>query len=145
MPQLQELPDGDTWVVERPFWYKWDNGTLFVPPSGIGSLAMMLSNPVWTTDCGSIPQIFQNIFKRDGRYLPAYVAHDWLYQSEKYDRATCDSLLHQMLTELGANWLARNIIYSSVRIGGSFVWRKHDKKAIEDMRAYEAAALFIFN
>ncbi|MDE2100118.1 MAG: DUF1353 domain-containing protein [Patescibacteria group bacterium] len=142
MPETIELPDGDTWILEYPFAYiRQNEDRIIVPPSGPGSVQDMLRNPNWTTDYGSIPMVFQNILRKDGRYAPAYVVHDWLYSSEKFDRATCDWILLEMLQELGAYWLTRNTIYSGVRIGGGFVWRNHDPAKVSALRAYEQSFL----
>ena len=138
MPATHEQKDGDTWLLTRPFLYVRPNGEkIFVPPSGLGGLEDMEKQPVWTTDYGSIPMAFQNLFRKDGAYAPAYVLHDWLYASEKYDRATCDWILLEALQELGAWWLTRNTVYSAVRCGGGMVWAGHDQKAVAALKAYQ--------
>lgn len=137
MPATQQI-DGDVWLVERPFLYIRPSGEkIFVPPSGLGSLDEILKRPVWSTDYGSIPTVFQNVFKRDGDYGPAYVLHDWLYQSEMFDRATCDWILLEALQELGAWWLTRNTIYSAVRSAGWSVWSGHNRKLVKACKAYQ--------
>ena len=61
MPATTELQDGDTWILREPFAYVRSNGErIFVPPSGFGTESEMLDHPVWTTDYGSIPMLFQN-------------------------------------------------------------------------------------
>ena len=40
------------------------------------------------------------------------------------------------MEELKINWVKRNLVYSAVRMGGGFVWRKHTKKSIENAKAY---------
>ena len=137
MPQTQELPDGDTWVLLSPIWYKRSNGdVIFVPPSGKGDMDSIVRNPFWTTDYGSIPMFAQNIFRKDGVYAPAYVVHDWIYTTEMFDRALCDMILCEMMQELGAWWLTRNIVYEAVRLGGGFTWDKHDLKVTSGLRDY---------
>lgn len=138
MPATQELPDGDTWVIERPFAYVRPCGQkIVVPPSGTGSIDEMLILPVWTTDYGSIPMLFQNLFRKDGAYAPAYVLHDWLYSSEMFARNMCDWILLEALEELGASWIERNTIYSAVRLGGGFVWSKHDPHQVAKLKYYQ--------
>ena len=138
MPATQELKDGDTWLLTKPFVYIRANGQrLFIPPSGLGSLEDMAKNPVWTTDYGSIPMAVQNLFRKDGAYAPAYVLHDWLYASEMFDRATCDWILLEALQELGAWWLTRNTVYSAVRCGGGAVWAKHDPLVVAGLKDYQ--------
>ena len=139
MPATQELPDGDTWIIESWFKYVRPNGQeIFVPPSGLGDVDSMLLNPVWTTDYGSIPQFAQAIFRKYGRCAGAYVVHDWMYSCELFDRATCDWILLEMLQELGSNWFSRNTIYSAVRLGGGVVWGKHDPKTVAFLKNYGA-------
>jgi len=39
-----------------------------------------------------------------------------------------------------ANWLARNTVYSAVRLGGWNVWRKHKLTKVAKLREYYALA-----
>jgi hypothetical protein len=139
MPETIELRDGDTWLLEEPFASVQPDGSrIIVPPSSLGTLPEMVICPVWETDYGSIPQIFQNIYRKDGRYAPAYVLHDWLYASEMFPRKDCDWILLDALQELGATWITRNSIYASVRAGGGFVWDRHDPKQVATLKEYHA-------
>jgi hypothetical protein len=143
MPATQQL-DGDCWILEQPFLYVRPNGDrIYVPASGIGNLEDMVAHPVWTTDYGSIPTVFQNLFKRDGDYGPAYLLHDWLYASEAFDRATCDWILLEALQELGAWWITRNTIYSAVRCGGGIVWANHKDSEVDALKKYNLDFLCI--
>ncbi len=105
------------WRVDLPFAVQLDDGAthyeILVPPG-------------WETDYGSVPRIFWNIVPPLGRYSAAYVLHDYLYESEAFDRDVCDWLLLLALQDLGASWLERNTIYSAVREFGWIVWAGHD-------------------
>lgn len=138
-PLTQELMDGETWVVLRPFWFIRNNGELLtVPPSGPDDVQAIVK-PIWTTDYGSIPQLFQNIFS-PVKYGAAYLLHDWLYASEQFSRSECDAILLEALKAQGANWFTRRTIYSAVRAGGWAVWSKHDQDAVDALKAYWQAA-----
>ena len=140
-PATQELESGEEWVLEVGFWFVRPCGEkIYVPPSGPGTLAQMLVSPVWTTDYGSIPRLFQNIFSPT-KYGGAYLLHDWLYACEKFPRNQCDWILLEALQAESANWLTRNTIYSAVRAGGWAVWSKHDPNAVAALRAYETAQI----
>ena len=135
-PATQQLRDGLTWIVELPFWFLRANGELlFVPPSGIGTDADIIKNPAWTTDYGSIPKIFQNIFS-PMKYGGSFLLHDWLYCSEGKSREEADQILYEALQAQGANWLTRQTIYRAVRLGGGLVWAKHRRKDTERLRSW---------
>lgn len=143
-PATQELADGESWIVERPFWFIRENGeVLFVPPSGLNESAT-LRDPVWTTDYGSIPRLFQNIFS-PVRYGGAYLLHDWLYASENRPRIECDQILLEALKAQGANWLTRQTIYRAVRLGGGVVWSEHRQWKVQDLKEWgqQCRAIFI--
>ena len=139
MPATQELVDGDTWILRKPFLYITPDKAerIIIPASGLGSEEDMIEQPIWTTDYASIPIVFQNLFRKDGVYAPAYVLHDWLYTSEKFDRSRCDWILLMALEELGAWWITRNSVYSGVRCGGGFVWAAHDADKVKAMKQYD--------
>ena len=135
-PATQELESGEEWVLMKGFHFILPNGhDIFVPPSGIGTEAHVLTAPVWTTDYGSIPRAFQNLFSPT-KYGGAYLLHDWLYAAEVFTRSNCDWILLQALQEQGANWFTRNTIYSAVRAGGWAVWRKHNSDTVKTLKEY---------
>lgn len=137
MPATQELADGDTWALLKPFQYTTLEGEkILVPPSAMGCEEDILSQPLWTTDYGSIPMAFQNIYRKDGEYAPAYVLHDWLYSAEIFERSKCDWILLEALQELGAWWFTRNTVYSAVRCGGGMVWANHDPVKVAALKDY---------
>ena len=138
-PLTQEMADGESWALLRPFWAIRDNGqVLFVPPSGPDDI-LSITRPIWTTDYGSIPQVFQNIFS-PVKYGAAYLLHDWLYVSEQFSRAECDLILLEALKAQGANWFTRQAVYRSVRAGGWAVWNRHDPAKVAALKAYWQAA-----
>jgi hypothetical protein len=48
--------------------------------------------------------------------------HDALYTSQKYDRETCDRILHEMVKALGYSDAVAEEFYLGVRIGGGSHW-----------------------
>ena len=134
-PLTQELASGEEWALLLPFSFTRPNGKrINVPPAGLDAVTA-ITKPVWTTDYGSIPKAFQNIFS-PMKYGAAYLLHDWLYASEGESRSECDWILLEALQAQGANWFTRNTIYSAVRAGGWAVWRKHDKKEVQRLREW---------
>lgn len=138
MPVVQEQADGNTWLVMQPYCYvRPDGQRIYVPPAALGTTEeQILSWPTWTTDMGSIPRIFQNIFPRDGILAPIYVVHDWLYASELFSRDMCDEILFEGARELGYDAVERDLIYQAVRIGGDGVWVKHNPVTVKLLQNY---------
>lgn len=66
--------------------------------------------------------------------LRAAVLHDWLYRGGKVlvnglqiepTRAYADAVFRRALEVDGANWLARNLCWAGVRLGGWLAWRRN--------------------
>ena len=76
------------------------------------------------SDYGSVPRLFWSWIPPH-QYRAEYLLHDALYMGEVVSRAEADKILRHALAEAGCNLIRRNIIYTAVRIGGYFVWRKH--------------------
>jgi hypothetical protein len=107
-----------------------------------------LNGPEWVmagkgfeTDFGSIPRFLWWLpsFHPNGRFRRAYVIHDKLYQEPVIlnrsaegvvsvricHRDEADEILLEAITVLGANWVAKRLIYRGVRLGGWHAWNKH--------------------
>jgi len=82
------------------------------------------------TDLGSIPQILQNIFPKDGKAMFGYIVHDWLYKTGKYSRSISDDILEEAMKVLGVGWLARKSVRNGLRVGGWVAWNNHRKNDI---------------
>jgi len=73
------------------------------------------------TDKGSIPFFLRGIIAHDDRdMMLAYLIHDVECEMKRMLRFTTDGLLYEVGTEMNANWLKKNIVYSAVR---SVAWR----------------------
>ena len=104
----------------------------------------------FTTDFGSVPGIVQNVFLPIGTFRdPDFLGHDLLYGTEYFswegiaykiikepskNRAECDWRLLESLKADGDSWFSRNTIWSAVKVGGGFVWAKHNPESIEANR-----------
>ena len=80
------------------------------------------------TDLGSIPQLLQNIFPKDGKAMFAYILHDHLYKIGMYERDICDDILEEAMEVLGVNWFTRKSVRSGLKIGGWVAWNAHRKR-----------------
>lgn len=99
------------------------------------------------TDKGSIPLFFRNIIAHDDReMILAYLVHDLECEMNRVTRFNIDGLLYEVGTELHANWLKKNIIYTAVRaaawlpgkdrIRGGFNISKYNRELIAKAEAH---------
>ena len=120
--------------------FKEDYITLEVPKSGdirktlspltyySEMLDKTISVPLYMlTDLGSIPQILQGIFPKDGKAMFAYILHDCLYQSGILTRSQSDDVLEEAMTTLGVTWWRRKVIREGLRVGGWKAWNEYRK------------------
>ena len=120
--------------------FKEDYITLEVPKSGdirktlspltyySEMLDKTISVPLYMlTDLGSIPQILQGIFPKDGKAMFAYILHDCLYQSGILTRSQSDDVLEEAMTTLGVTWWRRKSVREGIRVGGWKAWNEYRK------------------
>ena len=112
-----------SWQLDEDLIWK-DGDILIVIPKG------------FQFDFASVPWLFQRVFpKSGGKYDRASCAHDFLYVTEYFDRKSCDELfLKAMLSDGVPKWKAYSM-YWAVRLGGWYVWNKHDPKEVQAIRA----------
>ena len=86
------------------------------------------------TDFASIPRLVRPFIDNDsGQIRDAAVIHDYLYSNEstdyhpQVDRMQADEILMEGMRDLGANWLKRHIVHSSVVVAGWMFYKKADK------------------
>ena len=106
------------------------------------------------TDFASVPRFFHFFMDKDDNTIaiPA-IAHDALYASEFMDRKVADTILLALMKTAGAPFITRHLVYWAVRIGGMFVWMKHDKKQVaessrkllEAIETYDRKSHFRYN
>jgi hypothetical protein len=142
IPMLQALEGGEEFVLLEPFvWINTNGDRVIVPPSGLGDFDSIVQFPVWTTDEGSIPKLFQNIFEKAGPNTPSFIVHDWQYASENKTREECDNDLMNCLFETEDVSAKRHLIYDGVRLGGGVVWDEHDPVNVTLLKAYQKTFL----
>ena len=123
-PLSVEFIDGKTWMVDEPFLYQVNEDEIVSIPVG------------FLTDFASIPRGLWNIFPPTGKYAPAAVVHDWLYQkrtvvnvetseSRFVKRGEADHILRQAMEPLGVGRAARWTIYMGIRPSGWVAWRRY--------------------
>lgn len=78
------------------------------------------------TDGASVPPGFWNIFPPlKNEYFVATLLHDWLYNTEYFERKYCDMIFLEGLKSLGVNIAKRNLMYYAVRMFGCNGWNRH--------------------
>ena len=106
---------------ERVFWssgvlrFKLHKGAEINIPKG------------FLSDGLSIPKMFQSIFSKSPYYIYAGILHDYLYRSDcpfQLKRGHADSLFLLYMKKYGVGFFTRQMIFSSVRVGGWASWRK---------------------
>lgn len=75
------------------------------------------------TDLGSIPQILQNIFPKDGKAMFGYILHDYLYKTGLFDRDTCDDILQEAMEFLDVAYWRVKSVRAGLKIGG---WKAYN-------------------
>ncbi len=77
------------------------------------------------TDLGSIPQILQNIFPKDGKAMFAYILHDYLYQTGMYKQSICDDILAEAMESLEVDWWREKAVRGGLRVGGFVAYNNY--------------------
>lgn len=110
---VSPLADGRTWVLLEPFSYdvgaEGSGDTIHVPA-------------LFMTDFASVPRPFWAVFPPWGKYGNAAVIHDFGYATQTRRRAAVDAIFLEGMQVLGVGWLARHLIYWSVRAWGWAAW-----------------------
>jgi len=117
-PLGRYLPGGKLFRLEEPLVYEIGqegSGRCVVVPRG------------FVTDFASIPRPSQVLIPKDvGRR--AAIVHDWLYATKGlkgfFTRKRCDEIFLEAMEVLKVPWATRHAMYSAVRLGGWWVWRK---------------------
>lgn len=118
--RLSALYIGDgRWKVEREFHYFHDSGLVIVPKDFI-------------TDFDSVPRLPLVYLVAKDRATKSALAHDALYRfgklgGKRISRKQADDIFYDAMRHEGLPWRHRATIYSGVRLGGLFSWRKHRK------------------
>lgn len=115
------------WALYHPLSYRPSNGEDVVTvPQG------------FRTDLASVPRWAWALIPPDGPWVKGAVVHDYLYKTKgtgiwyqqplgitramPYTRAEADWIFRDALANRGVDWLRRNILWLSVRLGGVCGW-----------------------
>lgn len=116
--------DGKHWTVDRDLvWRDADQHWTVIVPAG------------FRTDFASVPRGLWNVFPPVGKYAPAAVLHDYLYQVARVrddagtvlpvSRGYADSVLRRASGDLGVSRTVRNWMWLGVRSAGWMIWKKY--------------------
>jgi hypothetical protein len=89
-------------------------------------------------DLASIPQMFQWLIPKLGKWNKAAVVHDWFYKNPRLEnergkyiatlsREQVDGLFYQIMKGSGVSWWKRHAMYRAVRLGGWWTWNRYRK------------------
>jgi hypothetical protein len=90
-------------------------------------------------DLASIPQMFQWLIPKLGKWNKAAVVHDWFYKNNRLEkddgeyiatltRLQVDDLFYQIMKGSGVSWWKRHAMYRAVRLGGWVTWNGYREK-----------------
>ena len=93
-------------------------------------------------DGASVPFGLWNIFPPlDSDYLIAALLHDFLYQSEYFDRKICDEVFYTALLTMKITHCKAYLMYLAVRLGGWQTWSTHNRSQV--MRVRNLAGIYM--
>lgn len=75
------------------------------------------------TDLGSIPQMLQNIFPKDGKAMFGYILHDYLYKTGLFARDICDDILAEAMHFLEVPIWRITSVRIGLKVGG---WKAYN-------------------
>ena len=105
------LKDGRTRKLLAPLVYVEGDTRLEVPVD-------------FKTDYASIPRIFWAILPPSGKYSPAAVLHDKLYETGEYPKEVADKIFRDAMGSLGVKPWKIFVMYQAVDKFGGRAWRK---------------------
>ncbi|CAG9932833.1 conserved protein of unknown function [Candidatus Nitrotoga arctica] len=79
----------------------------------------------FVTDLTSIPRVFWQVLRPEGRYAYAAVVHDYLYWSQVRSREESDLILKYALADSKVDGIERWAIYQAVDKLGQCAWEKN--------------------
>lgn len=113
--QVEVLPGGRYYRLCKNFCVNYRRAVHVVPAG-------------FVTDFASVPRFLWSIFPPHGRYSPAAVFHDWLYQYGPLTRAGADKAFLESMAALKVPLWQRLAMYAGVRLGGGVAWEKYRAK-----------------
>lgn len=110
----------------------WDNyyikgGSIIWRPNPGQSFQLIEVPEGFVTDLTSIPRIFWQIARPEGRYAYAAVVHDYLYWTQSRPRAEADQILRYAMEDSKVGAAERWAIYQAVDKLGQSAWDRNFK------------------
>jgi len=106
---------GREWQLIDDLTAVWADGALRVPAG-------------YVCDLATIPALARVFFAPHGAMTRAAVFHDALYTDDAvggshWSRKDADDFFLRLMATTGVGWLARNLAWAAVRVGGWAMWR----------------------
>lgn len=75
-------------------------------------------------DLGSIPRLLWWWAAPDGKYRPAVIVHDYLYETQTLTRRKADRTMYRIMRHVGVRPTQAWLMWLGVRAGGWWAWRQ---------------------
>jgi len=110
----------------RPFadwdYYFVEGGEIVWQPNPGQTFEKVVVPPGFVTDLTSIPRLFWQILRPEGRYAYAAVVHDYLYWTQKRPREEADQIFKIAMEDSKVDPVKVAAIYEAVRRLGQSAW-----------------------
>lgn len=120
---IVKLKDFKEFELQEDFYFYFKDNVklegLAYPDSLDRSLRYIIVPKGFSTDFGSVPQLFQGIISPVGNASKAYVLHDYLCvlsREGRLSRASADRIFKDALKQVNVKPLMREILYKAVRL-----------------------------
>jgi len=108
-------------------YYYIKGGSIIWRPNPGQSFPLVEVPEGFVTDLTSIPRIFWQIARPEGRYAYAAVVHDYLYWTQSRPRAEADQILRYAMEDSKVGAAERWAIYQAVDKLGQSAWERNIK------------------
>lgn len=93
-----------------------------------GKLYEIIVPENFITDLASTPRFLWIFMPPWGKYGPASIIHDYLYETRTLPRIKCEKIFHKMMKEDGVSFWRRLFLYTGVYVLGWWMYYDIDKK-----------------
>lgn len=116
-------------------FYYVKGGTIVWRPNPGQSFQLVEVPEGFVTDLTSIPRVFWQLARPEGRYAYAAVVHDYLYWTQTRPRSEADQILKYAMEDSKVGAVERWTIYQAVDKLGQSAWERNAKlKSIGERR-----------
>lgn len=106
-------------------YYYVSHGSIVWEPNSSDQPEMVEVPEGFVTDLASIPRIFWQVLRPEGKYTYAAVVHDWLYWEQGRSREEADRIFKIAMTDSGVDPKVVSTLYSAVRTLGESAWKEN--------------------